>query len=102
MAVLPRLQRIANHLPPPTRRAKRFEACATVCERIVGITLSIQPQCWPLHGDASGRVEALFSDVMRLGEDKVMDHHLSTGLPLAGFGHHLYPDGDPRAVVTAG
>ena len=53
----------------------------------------------PLHGDASGRVQALFSDVMRLGEDKVMEHHLSTGLPLAGFGHHLYPDGDPRAAA---
>lgn len=53
----------------------------------------------PLHGDASGRVQALFSDVMRLGEDKVMDNHLSTGLSLAGFGHHLYPDGDPRAAA---
>lgn len=53
----------------------------------------------PLHGDASGRVQALFSEVMRLGENKVMDHHLSTGLPLAGFGHHLYPDGDPRAAA---
>jgi len=53
----------------------------------------------PLHGDASGRVQALFGDVMRLGEDKVMDHHLSTGLPLPGFGHHLYPDGDPRAAA---
>ena len=28
-----------------------------------------------------------------------MDHYLSTGLPLAGFGHHLYPDGDPRAAA---
>jgi citrate synthase len=56
----------------------------------------------PLHGDASGRVQALFGDVMRLGEDKVMDHHLSTGLPLPGFGHHLYPDGDPRAAALLG
>lgn len=53
----------------------------------------------PLHGDASGRVQALFNDVLRLGEDHVMDHHLSTGLPFAGFGHHLYPDGDPRAAA---
>lgn len=53
----------------------------------------------PLHGDASGRVQALFADVMRLGEDRVMEHHLSTGLPLPGFGHHLYPDGDPRAAA---
>jgi citrate synthase len=53
----------------------------------------------PLHGDASGRVQALFSDVVRLGEDEVLAHYLSTGLPLAGFGHHLYPDGDPRAAA---
>ncbi len=53
----------------------------------------------PLHGDASGRVQALFSEVERLGGDKVVAHYLSTGLPLAGFGHHLYPDGDPRAAA---
>lgn len=53
----------------------------------------------PLHGDASGRVQALFADVERQGEDQVIAHHLSTGLPLAGFGHHLYPDGDPRATA---
>jgi citrate synthase len=53
----------------------------------------------PLHGDASGRVQALFSEVERLGEEQVVDHYLSTGLPLAGFGHHLYPDGDPRAAA---
>lgn len=51
----------------------------------------------PLHGDASGRVQALFDEVQRLGEEHVVSHYLSTGLPLAGFGHHLYPDGDPRA-----
>jgi citrate synthase len=53
----------------------------------------------PLHGDASGRVQALFADVQRLGEDAVLAHHLSAGLPLAGFGHFLYPDGDPRAAA---
>jgi citrate synthase len=53
----------------------------------------------PLHGDASGRVQALFNEVERLGEDEVVAHYLSTGLPLAGFGHHPYPDGDPRAAA---
>jgi citrate synthase len=53
----------------------------------------------PLHGDASGRVQPLFGEVERLGEDKVLAHYLSAGLPLAGFGHHLYPDGDPRAAA---
>lgn len=53
----------------------------------------------PLHGDASGRVKALFDEVERQGEEQVIAHHLSTGLPLPGFGHHLYPDGDPRAIA---
>lgn len=53
----------------------------------------------PLHGDASGRVQALFNEVERLGDDHVIAHYLSTGSPLAGFGHHLYPDGDPRAAA---
>ena len=53
----------------------------------------------PLHGDASGRAQALFSEVERLGEDEVVTRYLSAGLPFAGFGHHLYPDGDPRAAA---
>ncbi len=56
----------------------------------------------PLHGDATGRVQVLFDEVERLGEEKVVDHYLSAALPLAGFGHHLYPDGDPRAVALLG
>jgi len=53
----------------------------------------------PLHGDASGRVQALFGEVTRQGDDQVIAHYLSTGSPFPGFGHHLYPDGDPRAQV---
>ncbi|WP_322044579.1 citrate synthase [Paraburkholderia sp. J67] len=51
----------------------------------------------PLHGDASGRVRAVFDDVTRLGPDQVVTHHLQSAIPVPGFGHHLYPDGDPRA-----
>ncbi|WP_321846560.1 citrate synthase [Paraburkholderia bannensis] len=51
----------------------------------------------PLHGDASGRVRAVFDDVNRLGADHVVTHHLQSAIPVPGFGHHLYPDGDPRA-----
>jgi citrate synthase len=56
----------------------------------------------PLHGDASGRVRALFDEVERLGADEVADRYLSAGLPIPGFGHHLYPDGDPRAGELLG
>jgi len=53
----------------------------------------------PSHGDASGRVQALFSEVKRLGDEQVIGQYLSAGLPIAGFGHPIYPDGDPRAAA---
>jgi citrate synthase len=54
----------------------------------------------PLHGDASGRVRAVFDDVGRLGAEQVVAHHLQSAIPIPGFGHHLYPDGDPRAAAV--
>ncbi len=51
----------------------------------------------PLHGDASGRVRAVFDDVERAGAETVVSRHLQSAIPIPGFGHHLYPDGDPRA-----
>jgi citrate synthase len=53
----------------------------------------------PLHGDASGRVRAVFDDVNRMGAEHVVTHHLQSAIPIPGFGHHLYPDGDPRATA---
>lgn len=53
----------------------------------------------PLHGDASRRVRALFDEVERGGADAVVDRYLSSAVPIPGFGHHLYPDGDPRAAA---
>lgn len=53
----------------------------------------------PLHGDASGRVRALFDEVERSGADAVIDRYLAAAIPLPGFGHRLYPDGDPRAAA---
>ena len=51
----------------------------------------------PLHGDASGRVRAVFDHVERVGAESVVAHHLQSALPIPGFSHHLYPEGDPRA-----
>lgn len=53
----------------------------------------------PLHGDASLRVRTLFDEVDRGGADAVVDRYLSAAIPLPGFGHRLYPDGDPRAAA---
>lgn len=51
----------------------------------------------PSHGDASGQIQGYLAEVTHLGADGVLQRHLAMGSPLAGFGHHLYPDGDPRA-----
>ncbi|HEX2012318.1 MAG TPA: citrate synthase family protein [Roseateles sp.] len=53
----------------------------------------------PLHGDASGRARALFDEVEREGANAVVDRYLSAAIPIPGFGHHIYPDGDPRAAA---
>ncbi len=53
----------------------------------------------PLHGDASSRVRALFDEVERSNAEQVVNRYLSFALPIPGFDHHLYPDGDPRAVA---
>lgn len=50
------------------------------------------------HGGASLAVEALFDEVDRAGDPAlVVSQRLRRGEPLPGFGHRLYPDGDPRA-----
>lgn len=53
----------------------------------------------PLHGDATPRVKALFDEVERSNAEHVVNRYLASAIPIPGFGHHLYPDGDPRAVA---
>jgi citrate synthase len=52
----------------------------------------------PRHGGACDRVEALISEI---GEPRsaqgILREHARRGEGIAGFGHTLYPKGDPRA-----
>ncbi len=50
------------------------------------------------HGGAVERVESLFLEVGRPERAaQVLAGRLRRGEPIPGFGHHLYPEGDPRA-----
>jgi citrate synthase len=50
------------------------------------------------HGGVTRRVDALFQEVSRAGQAQaVLSGRLKRGEPIPGFGHPLYPDGDPRA-----
>lgn len=52
------------------------------------------------HGGTNARVEALFSELRRSRDlGKAFAERLRRGETVDGFGHPLYPDGDPRAVV---
>jgi citrate synthase len=51
------------------------------------------------HGGASLLLEAMFRDVETAGLTRAVGEHLRRGARLAGFGHSLYPDGDPRAIA---
>jgi citrate synthase len=50
------------------------------------------------HGGLTRRVEALFQEVGSPGRARaVLTARLQRGEAISGFGHPLYPDGDPRA-----
>jgi citrate synthase len=52
----------------------------------------------PVHGAASDRVEALLDEVAAPGRARaVLRERARRGEASAGFGHPLYPGGDPRA-----
>jgi citrate synthase len=56
----------------------------------------------PLHGRAALGVLELVASVERVGADKAVRDWLSQGRAVAGFGHPLYPAGDPRASALLG
>jgi citrate synthase len=51
----------------------------------------------PLHGGMTRRVLALMREAESQGIAQAVAARLAAGSPLPGFGHPLYPDGDPRA-----
>jgi citrate synthase len=53
----------------------------------------------PLHGTASELVHAILVDADGEGADTAVSRRLRHGDRLPGFGHPLYPDGDPRATA---
>ena len=51
----------------------------------------------PLHGGAVAGVGRLAEEAEKVGADEAVAARLAHGVSAPGFGHPLYPDGDPRA-----
>lgn len=53
----------------------------------------------PRHGGAGAEALALLDEAQERGATSAVRRHLVTGRHLPGFGHPLYPAGDPRAIA---
>ncbi len=53
----------------------------------------------PLHGGIAARVRAVLTRARHEGSEAAVAEHVALGSAVPGFGHPLYPDGDPRAAA---
>jgi len=64
-----------------------------------GILAGLATLSGPLHAGATQAVAALAEEARIHGPESAVRACLAQGRPLPGFGHPLYPDGDPRAAM---
>ena len=74
-------------------------AVSTGAPLSAGVLSGLATLSGPLHGRAFLGVLALVAATKRLGARVAVRDWLAQGRPMAGFGHPLYPLGDPRAVA---
>lgn len=63
------------------------------------VLAGLGPMAGPLHGSASVLSGQLIADAVRRGPERALAAALEDYGVLPGFGHRLYPAGDPRAVL---
>src|SRR5581483_5712556 len=64
-----------------------------------GVLSGLATLSGPLHGRAALGVQEIMASVRRVGAGNTVREWLAQGRPIAGFGHPLYPAGDPRATA---
>lgn len=81
---------------------------STFSARVTASTGASMPACLlaglctlsgPRHGGAGEALRYLTGDARRQGAEKAVRQWLKRDRMLPGFGHNLYPDGDPRAAL---
>lgn len=89
---------IADHELNASSFAARV-AASTDASLLACITAALATLSGPRHGGACDRVEALLDEAATLPRPSdVIERRARRGEPVPGFGHPLYPHGDPRAT----
>jgi len=89
----------ADHELNPSTFAARI-AAGTGANLYACVIAALATLSGPLHGGACDRIEALLSEVVgtRTHVGRVLVSRARRGESIPGFGHPLYPAGDPRAA----
>ncbi|MEO1223521.1 MAG: citrate synthase family protein [Pseudomonadota bacterium] len=65
-----------------------------------GVAAGLAALGGPRHGGMTDRVAALLPDLLEAPDaERAIAERLARGDPLPGFGHPIYPEGDPRAPI---
>ncbi len=72
-------------------------AVSTGASLAAGVLAGLATLSGPLHGGASAEFARLLALAKQAGARDAIAQWLASGRPLPGFGHRLYPEGDPRA-----
>jgi citrate synthase len=73
-------------------------AVSTGASLAAGVLAGLCTLTGPLHGGAAAGVWELVEAAQSQGAEQAVRERLAQGRPMAGFGHPLYPAGDPRAA----
>ena len=87
---------LADHELAPSTLAARI-AASTRADPYAVVLAGLGPLAGPLHGRASRHARRLLDDAAAHGVAAALRDALDAHGSYPGFGHPLYPDGDPRA-----
>lgn len=87
---------LADHELNPSTFAVRV-AASTGAGMPACILAGLATLSGPRHGGAGAALQALLGEAINSGTETTIERWLATGQGLPGFGHPLYPFGDPRA-----
>jgi citrate synthase len=89
----------AEHELNPSTFAARI-AASTGADPYAVVSAALATLSGPRHGGACDRIEALVREVEHPRQAReILVARVARGEPIVGFGHALYPNGDPRTGI---